>query len=323
MDVLCVGMYRACSTWQYDVVAHLVERHRGGRRLGYLTGEEYAELERAEPAGRAWRVLKSHEEHPRFAAALREGDAIAVYAYRDVRDVVYSMLDKRGVSFDDFLRQGMIHQVLANDRFWTRQPRQITQRYESIMDEPARAIAELAAHLEISLDANEAEQIAEEYSLEANRRRTRAMASRLAASGLDLSDPSNLQRADETTLLHWNHVRSGRSGEWRDRATPAERRVLARVAGPWLARHGYEPDTPPRPPSGWSARWGDTLGLARGWLACRLRCAALRHPALAGRVKRALGIPTPPRPHRCPPTPHLPAMEVVPLAGGSVEDRRR
>ena len=30
MDVLCVGMYRACSTWQYEVTAHLTERHRRG-----------------------------------------------------------------------------------------------------------------------------------------------------------------------------------------------------------------------------------------------------------------------------------------------------
>ena len=37
-DVICGGMYRACSTWQYEVVGHLVERHLRGQRLGYLTG---------------------------------------------------------------------------------------------------------------------------------------------------------------------------------------------------------------------------------------------------------------------------------------------
>ena len=41
-DVICGGMYRACSTWQYEVVGHLIERHLRGERLGYLTGEAYA-----------------------------------------------------------------------------------------------------------------------------------------------------------------------------------------------------------------------------------------------------------------------------------------
>ena len=46
LDVLCGGMYRACSTWQYEVAAHLIEQYLGGQRLGYFTGEQYATLVR-------------------------------------------------------------------------------------------------------------------------------------------------------------------------------------------------------------------------------------------------------------------------------------
>src|SRR5262249_19694874 len=42
VDVICAGMYRACSTWQYEVAAHLVEHHRRGNRLGYLMPDQYA-----------------------------------------------------------------------------------------------------------------------------------------------------------------------------------------------------------------------------------------------------------------------------------------
>ena len=41
MNVFCGGMYRACSTWQYQVVASLLERERPMVRLGYLTGDEF------------------------------------------------------------------------------------------------------------------------------------------------------------------------------------------------------------------------------------------------------------------------------------------
>ncbi len=293
MDVLCVGMYRACSTWQYEVVSQLVERHRGGRRLGYMLGEEYAELVAREGHDRGWRVLKSHEEHPAFARALAEGRAVAVYSYRDLRDVVYSMLHKRGVGFDEFFRQGMIHQILANDRFWSHRPRRISQRYEDLISDPASGVAALADHLGIELAPGEASRIAEEYSLEANRRRTEEVASRLRSQGIDLEDPANRQRWDETTLLHWNHLRSGRVGDWRERATPHERAVLARIVNGWLVRHGYEPD---EPRYAFPAGLREHVAMSRARLACALRCASLRHPNAARVVKRLLGIPTELRP---------------------------
>jgi len=110
-DVICGGMYRACSTWQYEVVAHLIERHLRGERLGYLTGEAYAARfapfsRRAIHAGvgrRSWRVLKSHEGHRCFARALSSGQALAVYTYRDIRDVVFSLMHKRSLAFEDLL----------------------------------------------------------------------------------------------------------------------------------------------------------------------------------------------------------------------------
>ncbi len=290
MDVLCVGMYRACSTWQYEVVSHLVERHRNGRRLGYLTGEEYAELERREGTDQGWRVIKSHEEHPRFAAALAEGRALAIYAHRDLRDVVYSMLHKRGVDFDDFLQQGMIHQVLANHRFWSKQPRRLTQRYENLIVDPSTGVKELARHLGIELATDEAEEIAAEYSLEANRRRIAEISRRLQSQGIDLSDPANFQRWDARTLLHWNHLREGRIGDWVDRATPRERRILARLGTRWLAAHGYVADDAPSPRPSLARRLRDELAMARGWLTCTLRCTSLRHPKTARVVKRLLGI---------------------------------
>ena len=63
------------------------------------------------------RVLKSHEGHRCFARELSSGQALAVYAYRDIRDVVFSLMHQRGLAFEELLRQGMIHQILVNDRF--------------------------------------------------------------------------------------------------------------------------------------------------------------------------------------------------------------
>jgi hypothetical protein len=305
VDVICAGMYRACSTWQYEVVAHLVEHHRGGRRLGYLTPEQYAGRgprsaggERPRPATRdGWCVFKSHDLDPGFARATERGRAVVIYAYRDVRDVVFSLMHKRGLTFEQLLRQGMIHQILANDRFWTRQPNVLIQRYDEILASPVAAIRALADHLGIRPAAGEAERLANEYSLAANKARTEALRRELEQKGVDLNEAANSLICDSTTLLHWNHVRDGRSGSWFDESTPRQRVILQRLCGRWLAAHGY-PAVP-----GWARRdevaiprvsigekIGIDLDILRGWLSFRLRMASQRFPRLAASVKRVLGI---------------------------------
>jgi hypothetical protein len=287
-------MYRACSTWQYEVAAHLVERFRGGCRLGYVSGDAYAALRSSNGSTGAWRVLKSHEGHPAFRAALRSGQALALYAIRDVRDVVYSMLHKRRVDFESFVRQGMVHQILANDREWTRPGRRprLDQRYESIIVDPARAVAEVAGFLGLELDRAEAAELASEYSFEANRRRAERTADALRAAGVDLEDPSNSIVHDEATLLHWNHIRQGRVGDWRDRAVPSERYVLACLTNGWLHTHGYAPESVASSAVSLAPDQRRRLHrlMARGSLACWLRCRALYHPRVGRALKRALGL---------------------------------
>jgi hypothetical protein len=308
VDVICAGMYRACSTWQYEVVAHLLEHHRGGRRLGYLTPEEYRRALRGDASGgparatpeEGWRVFKSHDADRCFARAIARSRAVAIYAYRDVRDVVFSLMHKRRLTFEELIRQGMLHQVLANDRFWIRQPGVLVQRYDAILAHPVRAVRELAHHLGIQPADGEAERIAEAYSLAANKARTEALRRRLEEVGMDLNEAANSLICDPATLLHWNHVRDGRSGSWLIEATPRQKVILRRVYGRWLECRGYplvpegaSPDAIAAGTPSIGERVGIELQIGRGWLSFRAREAAQRFPRLAAIARRALGIKGP------------------------------
>lgn len=307
VDVVCAGMYRACSTWQYEVVAHLVEHHRDGRRRGYLTAEEYAgRIDRRESGSQqpesGWSVLKSHDADPCFAQAIASGRAVVIYAYRDVRDVVFSLMHKRRLTFEQILRQGMIHQILANDRFWTDQPNVLIQRYDDILTDPLSAVRALAEHLGICPDAGEAERIASEYSLEANKARTESLRRQLEQGGVDLGQDGNALICDPTTLLHWNHMRDGRSGSWLGASTPRQRFILGRLCGRWLASHDYPPmpdelrlDPAASPSPSLAERIGIEGDILSGWLSYRARMASQRFPKLSRLAKRLLGIADPSR----------------------------
>jgi hypothetical protein len=297
-------MYRACSTWQYVVAAHLIERAHGGERLGYLTTQQYARLIRADRqnqgsgpgANRRWRVIKSHEGNRYYAAVLRAGLARAIYAFRDVRDVVFSLMHKRGVSFEQLLRQGMIHQILANDQYWMAQPNVLIQRYEDLIADPGRGVTELALHLGIPLKEREATGIAREYSHDANQARTEALRRRLQEAGVNLESATNVQICDPKTLLHWNHMRSGTALSWRSSATPRQLQILERLCGPWLETRGYPRErVPARSATFAFTRIGERANLDvdiwKGRAAMLVRNTADRFPEAARAAKRLLGLP--------------------------------
>jgi Sulfotransferase domain len=232
-------MYRSGSTWQYDVAATLVERYLRGDRLGFVRGEDFESFQ----AGDCCQVLKAHDAHPAFARSLSNQRAKGIYAHRDLRDVAFSLMHKFSSSFVDVVeRHGLLHTCIENDRFWRRQPGILTQRYVDILADPAKSVREIAVHLGVGVGAAEVAAIVAENTLAANCERTAELARRLQAQGLDLKQPENTLQFDPNTLLHWNHIRGSTAADWRQRATPVERGMLANVTAEWLCERGYEKD---------------------------------------------------------------------------------
>jgi hypothetical protein len=243
MYLICAGMFRSCSTWQYEVACHLIERHRQGERLGYITGDAFVPKAEAAQSESLWAVVKSHDRHGSFTELLTQGQALALYSYRDLRDVVYSIMHKLRASFEEIVeRRGLLEEAVLNDEFWTTQPRILCQRYCDIIADPVCAVEQIAAHLDIRLQDGEAVCVAAAYSLEANLQRARALKETLERQGIDLADSRNSLINDPHTLVHWNHIRTGCPGVWRFLSNLSERIRLARGGGAWLIARGYEKD---------------------------------------------------------------------------------
>src|SRR5262245_23834258 len=167
MFAICAGMLRSGSTFQYQIVSHLVETIHGGKRLGFMGLDCVSEI-RQEVLDYRWRVIKVHEPHAFFSGLLDEGRAKCFYTYRDVRDVMYSLMHRLGLGFDEIFR----HAALAagpNDEFWRSQPHTLVQRYEELVGDSTAAIRSIAEHLGIALSEPDAANLASLYSIEANR----------------------------------------------------------------------------------------------------------------------------------------------------------
>jgi hypothetical protein len=231
-------MYRACSTWQYLVASDLIEEYRQGRRLGFILPKHFNEAN--SPLYEGWFTLKLHDGHEILAELLATSRAIALYSYRDLRDVAYSLMHKLAAGFDEVPE--LAEMLLRNDTFWRSQPNTLIQRYETILQDFPAAVGQIARHLDLDVQQQELNKIAERYSLDANRARTEVLTKELVERGVDLADPQNSILRDPFTQLHWNHIRHGRAGSWPETASREHLRVLDEMFGTWLVEFGYETD---------------------------------------------------------------------------------
>lgn len=249
MNVICSGMYRACSTWQYLIVLDLVIKRYRGRRIEISNVDVFDDPTSAEAVEREllsteWTVLKVHEGHPTFTRMLNSKTSLAVYSFRDIRDVIYSLMHKRACSFQRLVVDDcMLHRIIANDEFWRAQQNVLIQRYETIVAQPDEAIKEIASHLEIQIEDVEINRLKKAYSLESNRTRMFRHANRLRMNGVNLNDPQNAEIQNPVTHLHWNHIRDGEIAGWKNVATLEEMFILKNIGGDWLKKNGYETDS--------------------------------------------------------------------------------
>jgi hypothetical protein len=157
-------MYRSGSTWQYNIASHLVEQHRGGSRLGFLSAAEFiAKVPSEVPSepDSPWQVMKTHDRHDCFARLAATGQALVICSYRDLRDVTYSLIPKLRLTFEEVLfRDRLLDLAMTNDEFWSGQPHTLCQEYGRITSSPVVCIAEIANHLGIKIGHYEAASLA-------------------------------------------------------------------------------------------------------------------------------------------------------------------
>jgi hypothetical protein len=241
MIVICAGMYRSGSTWQYQVVnTILTTAGVPVTPLGFLDSGMFETFRKTKRESGRMYTMKTHEGHPSFRPVVEAGNAIVLYSYRDLRDVVFSMIEKAAWARGDLNHfRTFLTSCLKSDEFWTGLRPEVIQRYETWVLDNRPVIRKIAQAVGVCQSEETTETIRQSFSFETNKHRITQIANQFSAQGMDLSDPKNALEYDPQSLLHWNHMRRGEVGEWQVKATVEEQAVLLEVCGPWLRARGY------------------------------------------------------------------------------------
>lgn len=241
MFVVCCGMYRAASTWQYQIAAELAEQYLDGRRIGVVNGENLNLVDYQNDRD-CVRVLKCHRYHPVFAQLANSQQAIQIYSYRDIRDVVLSLSWKLATDIAGVIEDGFLPRAIDAYYQWIKLPGTLIQTYDQITRDPAFAIREIAQHLGVNIDAGMVQRLVKQYSKAANRARTQQLTEQLQASGVQLERPEHALAHDPLSLLHWNHLRDADQEGWFSQLTIQDILRIYPVVGQWLIDAQFEAD---------------------------------------------------------------------------------
>lgn len=222
---------------QFQIAAHLVEQAGLGCRVPWIRPEEFPKIRDEWRDDRRTKVFKTH----RMTDAIREEfdrrNAAALYIYRDLRDVVASRIRKSNATFEGVFSKGsLIDEVLSLYDQWTAKAPCLISRYEDVVADLPAEVARIANFLEIAIDTGQCAKIAEEYSIDRQLERIESLrndVTRQMSSG-------KAEVYDRDSLLHTNHIASGRHGSWTDVLTDLHVAMIERRAGDWLVDRGYE-----------------------------------------------------------------------------------
>jgi len=223
--VVCNGLYRAGSTWQYNVVRELLERAGTGYGVGVFPPSIRRLKARARSKKPGIQVIKMHGYIEGLEELLQSGAAKLCTIYRDVRDIYLSWKrykpDRPEQIFLDFMSDG-VRSHLA----YRTQPNTICLKYEGVMEDTVRGVAVMAQFLGVVLDSDEYSEIDEVCSVQ----RAKEIADNQVPGG-----------ADKKTVIQCDHVSDTMGAScWDTLLSPFDAERVTKQFRDWLVQFGYE-----------------------------------------------------------------------------------
>jgi Sulfotransferase domain len=230
-------MLRSGSTLQYQLAVAILEKTGRGSGLGDPRNVDCLELANANSSG-MMQVLKVHKfKHlQNVEAAIDRRQAKCLYTYRDVRDVAVSLMNMRSINFEELIfRNKEVQQSLSDFQAWTSFDGVLISRYEEMVNNIPQEVLKIAKYLNVELSTEDAIALADNYTLDKQKQRIQQWTQ---------GEEFNPSTHESKSLLHHNHINSGKSQQWSETLTPLQIAYLESLTETWLCDRGYSLSQP-------------------------------------------------------------------------------
>ena len=228
--ILCAGVKSSGSTWLYNVViAVLKQRRRSGVMAFYA--DNFAMIPPGTERAR-FLVIKCHEPSRALVYLMRLTRGTMFVTLREPRDVIASLLQRFGHSYEGALRETMRH--AAHLAELVRQEKNHRFRYESSFTDRSASIDRIARILGVRLSAAARERIFRSLTRDAVRKKIGV----LERKGKFGKKP-NADSFDPDTHWHPGHVGDGSIGKHAAVLTKKQQTEVLAATREYRRQFGY------------------------------------------------------------------------------------
>lgn len=226
-------MQRSGSTLQYQIAAAIVEDHDRGIRVAWRDPEDHQSIIAELDANPGYKVFKSHIFSPAIKQEFENSNAVGLYTFRDLRDVVSSLQAKYRCIYQSDQLAELVSFLLQQHSLWTSQVNTYVSKYEDIILNLEAEIRNIGMFIGVALDDGAVCEYGRRFSLQ------NQLAYIQSIPDEDLIQATAYDVYDSKTLLHRNHITDGSQGRYLKDLSSAQVAVIEELAQEWLTKYGY------------------------------------------------------------------------------------
>jgi FkbM family methyltransferase len=232
MWIFCCGALRSGSTLQFNLAGELVERLGIGKRIKYYKPNEFPEAQESEKEYKGFKVFKTHVLTDSIKKEFLEGKAVGLYSYRDIRDVIVSLMHKNSVIYSEDDIQQIAEDYMYHYSEWMSVKKYLCMTeyanlYYHLEDEVERVAFFLGQKISKSAKID----IAKFLNIESQKG--------LLESSKNFTKIGN-HKFEKNYLLHSNHINNGSVGQWKSQLSKKQLIATEKVSSDWLSSNNYK-----------------------------------------------------------------------------------
>jgi FkbM family methyltransferase len=231
MWIFCCGAKRSGSTLQFNIASEIVELKNKGSRQEHCVPGQFPALYKDVASIPGFKVFKTHELTAEMLEIIEKKEGVALYTFRDIRDVVVSNLKKGWIEHTQPAIEKYVEEYVAyHNRILAVSQLGIQfRKYESFYNNLENEIGFVASCLGIPLNKKEIHEIAEKLS-----------PSNVTNQGDGEMTEQGKFRFNKKTLLHENHIQGRVPDQYLKDLTENEILSIEKIAYKYLEENNYK-----------------------------------------------------------------------------------
>jgi predicted O-linked N-acetylglucosamine transferase (SPINDLY family) len=231
MLIFCSGMVRSGSTWSFNVCRTILQAANRPYLSGYFgEGKDVDRVvQEFDSQDTKDLLIKAHVPGQSSLNLIQNGIAKNIFTYRDPRDIICSRIKFENSEFKSILET--VNQNLTLYEWYRKSSDTCFVKFESMMLDTIEEIKKIANYLDVFLDAQSYQEIADKTSLETAQK---------IVGDLDFLLSTASRTIDRETLLQTGHLNGARMGRWRDELNVEQQLEINNLFRDWLIDLEYE-----------------------------------------------------------------------------------